>query len=431
MKMWRGSGRWPGSGGITITPRVAIMSIFIVVVLGVTAFVAGGVLNRDEASASEVLLEPTLTAGTNPFMPPVGMDEVNVRPPPKAGGSRLGSTIGLYGGSGQQASCDLDRLIAFLAADRDKAAAWASVLGIEPDGIKSYIAGLTSVILRADTAVTNHGFKDGQATTIPAVLQAGTAVLVDKFGNPVVKCYCGNPLKAPVSYSRPRYEGKAWSGFSPTEITVVKKADTVVEKFVLVHPRTGKAVPRTPGKRDHPPPPPLPWPPPPPEGSDGENPGGENSGSENSGSGHSGSGHSGGNPRGDNPDGEDKTQAEYELPAGPSRGNQPTPTARPSPGNQPTPTARPSPGNQPTPTARPSPGNQPTPTARPSPRNQPTVERPRPTVERPRPSVERPRPPERPAEERVQRPERPAEERAQRPERSDDRPQRSERSSER
>jgi hypothetical protein len=45
------------------------------------------------------------------------------------------------------------------------------------------------VLLRSDTVVTNHGFANGCSTTIPAVLQAGTAVLVDDKGVPVTKCY--------------------------------------------------------------------------------------------------------------------------------------------------------------------------------------------------------------------------------------------------
>ncbi|MGH3907098.1 MAG: DUF6777 domain-containing protein, partial [Pseudonocardiaceae bacterium] len=42
-----------------------------------------------------------------------------------------------------------------------------------------------------DTRVTNHGYRDGKATDRQAVLQAGTAVLVDEKGRPRVKCGCG------------------------------------------------------------------------------------------------------------------------------------------------------------------------------------------------------------------------------------------------
>ena len=66
-----------------------------------------------------------------------------------------------------------------------------------PAGIGAYVDSLTPVVLTDDTLVTNHGYRDGHATTLPAVLQAGTAVMVDTLGVPRVKCNCGNPLTPP------------------------------------------------------------------------------------------------------------------------------------------------------------------------------------------------------------------------------------------
>ena len=151
----------------------------------------------DEAAASEVVREPVSSSGANPFMQSVGTDEPDVTPPPDTGGTFEGSTPGLYGGTMNQGSCDAEQMIAFLEANPDKAAAWADVLGIEVSEIRSYVATLTPVVLRSDVYVTNHGFANGRATTVPAVLQAGTAAFVDQYGFPVVKCYCGNPLTRP------------------------------------------------------------------------------------------------------------------------------------------------------------------------------------------------------------------------------------------
>jgi len=78
--------------------------------------------------------------------------------------------------------CDVKQLVSFLQGNADKAAAWAKVIGITLGEIPSYIDDLTSVILRSDTRVTNHGFAGGAATNLQSVLQAGTAVLIDKFG---------------------------------------------------------------------------------------------------------------------------------------------------------------------------------------------------------------------------------------------------------
>src|SRR3954451_24161950 len=46
---------------------------------------------------------------------------------------------------------------------------------------------VATVVLRSDTYVTNHGWNAGHVTAWPAVLQAGTAVLVDRHGNPVTR----------------------------------------------------------------------------------------------------------------------------------------------------------------------------------------------------------------------------------------------------
>ncbi len=149
-------------------------------------------------------------------------------------------------------------LVDFLEQNPDKAAAWASVVGIQPSQIRSYVATLTPVILRSDTRVTNHGWANGRANPIPAVLQAGTAVLVDQYGQPVAKCYCGNPLSPPEPLSKPVYTGPRWTGFSPTSITVINQSTTVVNVFVLVNVRTGQQFGRpagTTGASDGPVPP--------------------------------------------------------------------------------------------------------------------------------------------------------------------------------
>ena len=77
---------------------------------------------------------------------------------------------------------------------------WARVLGLEPNQrvVAAYIRKLRPVTLTRDTRVTNHSFVDGRAVAFQSILQAGTAVLVDKDGVPVARCRCGNPLLEPV-----------------------------------------------------------------------------------------------------------------------------------------------------------------------------------------------------------------------------------------
>ena len=128
-----------------------------------------------------------------------------------------------------------------------KAAAWALTLSIKASQIRDYVSGLTDVILRTDTRVTNHGYVNGVADPIQSVLEAGTAVFVDKYGQPVVKCYCGNPLTLPVLYAAPTYIGPLWAGFSPTQITIINQSTTIINTFTLYDPRNGKTFTRTSG----------------------------------------------------------------------------------------------------------------------------------------------------------------------------------------
>ena len=202
---------------------------------------------------SEVRAEPVAMATANPFSPPVGADRHGITPPPAAASSSGGPSTyranlpGLYGGTRDHRSCNAVKLVDYLEHNPDKARAWASTLGIQRTQIRSYVSGLTAVLLRTDTRVTNHGYDNGTATSIQSVLEAGTAVFVDKYGSPVVKCYCGNPLTPPELLSQPRYVGPLWRGFSTTNITVIHQSTTIINVFQLYDPATGELFPRTPG----------------------------------------------------------------------------------------------------------------------------------------------------------------------------------------
>jgi hypothetical protein len=101
---------------------------------------------------------------------------------------------GLYGGTLDNGRCNSAAMLAFFAEHPARAGAWARVQGITVPGIPAFVAGLSSVRLRANLAVTSHGYAEGHPTDIPMVLPAGTAILVDGRGHPRSQCYCGNPL---------------------------------------------------------------------------------------------------------------------------------------------------------------------------------------------------------------------------------------------
>ena len=139
-------------------------------------------------------------------------------------------------------------MITYLKANPSKASAWAAAEGISVNQISTYIGGLTPMTLRYDTRITNHGYVNGQADAIPEILQAGQAVLVDSYGVPRARCYCGNPLTPPEAVTgSPRYVGPQWSRFSPTTVIVVQQSTTVINNFTLINNSTGQPFTRPAG----------------------------------------------------------------------------------------------------------------------------------------------------------------------------------------
>jgi Domain of unknown function (DUF6777) len=207
------------------------------------------VLSSDEASADEIFLEPVDFEGEDPFTDSVAAaDAVNALDVSSdVEGSVSGDEEGLYGGTLNDSVCDREQLVEFLGDNDDKARAFADTLEIDVNDIPSYIASLTPVLLRGDTRVTNHGFADGEATSFQAVLQAGTAVLVDTDGVPRVKCYCGNPLTEPIEADSPTYRGDPWDDWDPDNITVTFEADTTINIFVITDIDTGDLFTRVAG----------------------------------------------------------------------------------------------------------------------------------------------------------------------------------------
>ena len=70
------------------------------------------------------------------------------------------------------------------------------------------IRSLQPVTLTRDARVTNYSFEDGRAVGFQSILEAGTAVLVDRYGEPVARCRCGNPLSKPIFYAKATGVGK-------------------------------------------------------------------------------------------------------------------------------------------------------------------------------------------------------------------------------
>ncbi|MEL3947048.1 DUF6777 domain-containing protein [Streptomyces sp. LNU-CPARS28] len=250
-------------------------------VAGCSGSDSGGQEKKKQAdSGRELFLEPVAAQGPDPFTDSTARaaetpPPVTRSPQPSPSGSSspadqgvrslAGGTPGLYGGTQRTGSCDVGRQVQYLTAEPARARAFAGVVGITQDRVPAYLRGLTPVVLRADTRVTNHGYRDGRATAFQSVLQAGTAVLVDDRGLPRVRCACGNPLRPPVAFRQtPTHSGQQWQGYRPTKVVVVTPAPRPVTVIVIVNIVNNTWIERRTGdehcRDDKPVPPPKPWP---------------------------------------------------------------------------------------------------------------------------------------------------------------------------
>ena len=233
---------------------VAIAAVF-VLIAAITATVL--VVRSTSSSAGEVFLDAADQPGPDPFTTEVTVDPLasttSTAAPSTTTGSggitaTVGSKPGLYGGTQDNGRCDASQLVSFLRSNPDKASAWVAALDGDPtlhwtggtqvsvDQIPAYVDELTPLTLTADTRVTNYGYSRGKPTARQAVLQRGTAVLVDAYGVPRAKCGCGNPLTKPAAVkSTPAYQGTPWPGWSPTTVVVVQQTTQVVNTFVIVN----------------------------------------------------------------------------------------------------------------------------------------------------------------------------------------------------
>ncbi|MCX4807405.1 hypothetical protein OG594_38310 [Streptomyces sp. NBC_01214] len=194
------------------------------------------------AESQEVYLQPVASAGPDPFTASSATAEsAPVQPPlpnPTGQGIRTvnAATPGLYGGTQRLGSCDVEQQVRFLTDDKDKAQAFAEASNIDAGKIPEFLRGLTPVVLRADTRVTNHAFRDGAADGFQSVLQAGTAVLVDEHGMPRVRCGCGNPLGSPrTAKGSPVHKGDPWSGYQANQVVVIEPTTHVINNLVIVN----------------------------------------------------------------------------------------------------------------------------------------------------------------------------------------------------
>ncbi|TQK50606.1 hypothetical protein FBY35_0943 [Streptomyces sp. SLBN-118] len=207
----------------------------------------GGASSAATDGQGEVFLQPAAVQGPDPYTSTTALSGGAPPPPPPVPASEpsptrgltlrtlSGATPGLYGGTQSIGSCDVEQQVTFLGGDQAKARAFARGAGISQSDIPDFLRGLTPVVLRADTRVTNHGYRNRSAAGFQAVLQSGTAVLVDGHGAPRVRCSCGNPLGPPVAVKGAVvHTGQSWAGYRPDKVVVVKPTVQIVNSLVIV-----------------------------------------------------------------------------------------------------------------------------------------------------------------------------------------------------
>jgi hypothetical protein len=124
-------------------------------------------------------------------------------------------------------------MVDYLERNPVKAAAWRTATGAKD--VRAYASGLSPGILTYDTWVTNHGFKDGTATSFQSVLQTGTAVLLDNRGLPRVRCDSGSPLSEPQGdMGDEQFSGTGWQNLNVDSVVSVEKSEVPLEELKLI-----------------------------------------------------------------------------------------------------------------------------------------------------------------------------------------------------
>jgi hypothetical protein len=173
-------------------PKTAWIAAALLTLLVGLALSGCGADGSSEAKGQTVRFQKPTDPGKKPFTKPADVQ----------GAKTVAVGSGPFGGTGSDLVCDRELLIRSLRAQPEKMREWARTVGITPsiEEVARYIRELTPVTLTRDTRVTNHNFVNGRAVGYQAILQAGTAVLVDKDGVPRARCRCGNPLLEPIYY---------------------------------------------------------------------------------------------------------------------------------------------------------------------------------------------------------------------------------------
>jgi hypothetical protein len=131
----------------------------------------------------------------------------------------------------------------------ERAALWLSAVNddpslvweggpVAPGDISKYFAQLSTVALSSDTLVTYHTLDGDSLSAVPAVLQKGTVVLIDRAGQIRMRCVSGNPVTAAPTGILPVYQGEAWPDFDPAIVVAIEPAEELLSSLQVRFPAT-------------------------------------------------------------------------------------------------------------------------------------------------------------------------------------------------
>ncbi|MFD6156535.1 DUF6777 domain-containing protein [Nocardia sp. NPDC060256] len=201
-------------------------------------------------SQDTVQLVPASEMGVGPVLPnrPASAGFVAVTPPTVRWRSRpTGDEAALYGGKPKQPIGGGDEMISHFQNDvnaatlvaatleLDQTLRWARGAKLEADNLDDYLRELTSVVLTADTMVRYHVYRNGQFESSPAILQAGTTVMVDTHGVPRLRNLSGSPLTVldQLDPTQLTYSGSRWQDFDAASVVAVQPSGAAVPTLRL------------------------------------------------------------------------------------------------------------------------------------------------------------------------------------------------------
>lgn len=270
-----------GNGGLTAL--LSVLSLLLVASLTASALLFTGIITSPFAGAlaatpaepagpaptgipTQVFLAPAAAAGAGAFsavsltnLVEGGVAQATTGPVSSDLEPANPLTVGAAepGAFGLSVSgCDRVTFAEGLTAER--AALWLGPANSDPaliweggqvaaENIDDYFRQLNTLTLASDTLVTYYTLDGAALTPVPAVLQKGSVVLVDRAGQIRMRCVSGNPVGPAPADILPEYQGDTWADFDPALVVAIEPVAEPLSEMQVRFPATaaGQLVPLT------------------------------------------------------------------------------------------------------------------------------------------------------------------------------------------